>query len=363
MSTKPKWDIDWSTFAHNKVNSAKREGRQLFSEMNRFMRGMKRARTPGGGYRPVSSAYRNGKYRPRPGGKYKGNRGRRFPRLALRTRTFGSAVMMSKRKRRRMRRAKRGRIRRWAAFARRIQKMQYPPVKYLHMDAPSTITWAHNDQGLGFHTIGVNAGVRSDLFGQMGIGAASSKIWTLDKVSFSANITNQSPSITYVQAYWLVCINDTNTDVETYFDNDVTAGYQDYNDYGVNPISNFQAWRTDWRVVKKQFFEMEGGGVVKFGLKPRHKRYINEDRMNEFGAYTYRAGLMWCLVLRCWSQLVMNSDDKLFVRDNGPIGWEVWQHYRATKSDRTITSRNAYGISANSATTPVDMSDVQNQST
>lgn len=270
---------------------------------------------------------------------------------------------MSKRRRLRMRRLKRGRIRRFNAFRRKLIRSEYPVFRYCFSYAPYTVDWDYNKQAVKCIDLGVYAAVRSALLTGIELDPTKRQDWLLSNVGFQASITNQSPSTTYVQVFWMKVIEDTQTSLATFFTNEATANYGGgafpaVTDYLNNPIASYQAYRVAYRPVKKQFFEMEGGGVVKFGFKPKHKKIIRETYMNSFGASSYRAGVTWVLVVRAWSQLIQNSDDALFIRDNGPIGVEVREEYRASRWLQSVARARKISNTLNAASGPLTMTDV-----
>lgn len=152
------------------------------------------------------------------------------------------------------------------------------------------------------------------------------------------NITNYSPTMTYVTIYWLGYKDDCSKTLSDCFANDVTRGY--YSAYATTAEGRQQVpitWRlkdskVTWEIFKllgKQTFIMEGGGVAHGKQKFRDIKYTLAEQQ-EAANSPYLKYKTLIPVICAKSQLVKNGDNNSPIIDNARLLIEFMVNCRMT---------------------------------
>lgn len=203
---------------------------------------------------------------------------------------------------------------------------------------------------------------------------ANSDWFYYDKVRFQAQLYNASNSETYVTVYIVKCIdNNANTFID-WMTQDVIDGNISSSTTPVSTtnkiecdradcLSQFQAWRKYYRIVKKKYFKMEGGGTCTFSFNKSMRRSVNPI-IQGLASSNYLKGLSHSIILEVRSQIVKNTDASAgFCWDNASVGYGSVIKYTGGPI-LSMARRNAsYNCSYVTASAPVVMTDVDNKTT
>lgn len=274
------------------------------------------------------------------------------PRTRTKSRAGRSFTMMRRKKSRRSYALRRRRRRTYRNFARKINRLQYPPEKYRKVTF-DRIVQGYNEQALVPSSSWMVSATLNDIGDDLAISTSTSgpdpPRWYLGKYGVDLELVNSSPSVTYVQVYWCLASRDQNLSPATLIAND-TAAFTNLDHTLVmtaltTRFSDLRQFKQNYRVLKKQYIVMEPGAVAKSHVRRRGKS-INSDYIN-YDTFTYLKGLSLVPVFRVWSQIVKNRDNDNFVVDNTTLGIKhtQWATYGFTpkkyyQAPRTIVSVN-----------------------
>lgn len=174
----------------------------------------------------------------------------------------------------------------------------------------------------------------------------------LDSIDLQFQLVNSSNSETYVTVYVMKCVDNTSSSVTDYMAADNTAGNVGTTAIpatGTNyfegdralTLSAFQRFRRFWKIHRKKYFKMEGGGTVTCRYKMPIKRSLNPTIHNLDDGTSFYKGLSYTVMLEVRSQIVKNTDASAgVVWDNASVLYGSNVKYRGGALMQ-VTRRNA----------------------
>lgn len=196
----------------------------------------------------------------------------------------------------------------------------------------------------------------------------------LDNVRYQFQLYNASASESYVTFYLMKCIDNSSQTFTEYLNADYVAG----NTTGFNiptastnifeidraaSLAQFSQWRKHWKIVKKKYLKMEGGGTTSISGKINFKRSICPVVHNLLDSNAFYRNTSYHIVLEVRSQIVQNASAGGFVWDNATIGYGSTLKYTGGALLQVARRNNLNAHSYVTAATPSVFTDVKSELT
>lgn len=289
-------------------------------------------------------------------------------RTRLRARSGRSFTLIRRKRSRRRLFMRRRRARIFRNFRNKVNRVQFPPVKYRNIIFQQ-ITQNYNEQAFEPLASWMNQGTMVAIASDLGITSSTTGSnpveFFVGKYGVDLEIVNSSPSVTYVQIYWMLATRDTTTTPSALMNNDAAQ----YNAVGhdmaltnlTTRLSDMKNLLKNYKVIKKQYIVMNAGAVAKSHIKRRGKA-VNGEYV-DFNTYLYLKNFTIVPVFRVWSQIVKNRDNVNFVVDNTSLGVKHTQWCSYGHKTKAIYQAPKQGYVVNTPATPEVWSEDTKQST
>lgn len=197
----------------------------------------------------------------------------------------------------------------------------------------------------------------------------------LDSIDVQFQLVNSSNSETYVTIYMMKCVDNTSSSVTDYMAADNTAG-----NIGVSAVpatgtnyfegdraltfSAFQRLRKFWKIYRKKYVKMEGGGTMTYRAKIPIKRSLNPTIHNLDDATSFYKNLTYCVMLEVRSQIVKNTDAGAgVVWDNASVLYGSNVKYRGGSIMQVARRNSSMNATYVTASAPTVVTDVDSKAT
>jgi len=240
-----------------------------------------------------------------------------------------------------------------------VKRIIYPP-KNARYERFYQMNCTYNEQIFNEIPIGMNGAILTDFYTLVGsTGGNLNNQLDINFARADIEITNHSPTRTYLELYFVQCIDDADRNPLDCFSTDVTNGI--ITTALTNPVTKFEDGRlvrNFYKTIKTQKYTMDSNAIVNTSIKLPTGLF--DDSVSILNPANWGQGSpvyfvkKWTVYLfvRSYSQIIKNSTNNDFVIDNNQLGFRVSQEFKVSRALRDTYSGIGASTQYKTAATP-----------